>query len=76
MIILEKIGEHVILSSPRIIKCDSMTFTRKVGLVRWLKPRNWREWIFGRGCTFWKCVKCGEEFLSRPSGQCQAEIRG
>ncbi|MBU4512601.1 hypothetical protein KKD19_05185 [Patescibacteria group bacterium] len=57
-----------------IIRCDSTTFIQQTARVRWQKPRNKWEWIFGRKATFWKCAKCGEEFPKKPEGQCNADI--
>lgn len=62
------------LGDSLIIRCDSSTFIKKVERVRWRKPHSWREWLFGQRCTFWKCAKCGEEFLHEPKGQCLAEL--
>ena len=56
------------------VKCDSSTFSKTTGRVRWITPRNITEWIFGRKTTFWRCVKCREEFVNKPDGQCSADI--
>lgn len=55
------------------VRCDSSTFLRITGRVRWIKPRTITEWAIGRRITFWKCVKCGEEFISKPNNQCNTD---
>ncbi|MBU4512609.1 hypothetical protein KKD19_05225 [Patescibacteria group bacterium] len=57
-----------------ITRCDSTTFVQQTGRVRWQKPRNTWERLFGPKANFWKCAKCGEEFSRKPEGQCNADI--
>ncbi len=57
-----------------IRRCDSTTFSQRIGRVYWLKPHNFWEWIFGRKTTYWQCAKCYEQFKKKPAGQCQSVI--
>ena len=54
----------------QVIECDGLTFLEQTKRVRWLTPRTRWEWVFGRQCTIWRCTKCGEEFVKKPSGKC------